>query len=159
MISDLAKADGRVQARTPEEIEAYEAELLKLPQVEVPLTHRFAPGVYMREVCMPAGSLIIGHEHRTEHLNIIFTGRATVMMDGEVQEIVGPCTLTSAPGVRKVLYIHEEMRWATIHPTEETDLNKLEELLIVKSASYTQHHADMKRLQSLIHLEIPGGAP
>ena len=102
---------------------------------------------------MPAGSLIIGHEHRTEHFNIVLSGRATVMMDGVISEIASPCVLKSAAGVRKVLYIHEEMRWATIHPTDETDLTKLEEMLIVKSASYQRHHEDMQKLRSILELE------
>lgn len=156
--AELTNTSAPVRASAPRDIEAREAELLHMPQVAVPLTHHFAPGVYLREVCMPAGSLIIGHEHRTAHLNTVLTGRATVMMDGVVKEIVAPCTFLSAPGVRKVLFIHEEMRWQTIHPTDETDLNKLEDLLIVKSASYLQHHEDMKQLQKLAGLEIAGGS-
>src|SRR5690242_10473496 len=63
-------------------IERLEAQLLSEPQLPAPVTHHFAPGVYMREIFMPAGAFVIGHEHRTEHLNVILTGRASVMMDG-----------------------------------------------------------------------------
>lgn len=157
MISLLESFTAPVPAPAPitsADIERREAELLKLPQVEVPLTHRFAPGVYMREVIMPTGALIIGHEHKTEHLNIISRGRALVMMDGDVSEVVGPCTLLSKPGVRKVLYIREEMQWATIHPTDETDLDKLAALLIVKSESYLQHLADADKLRQLATTDL-----
>lgn len=146
-----ALIDGPVTAAN---IERVEAELLKLPQVEIPLTHRFAPGVYMREVMMPAGAFVIGHCHKTRHLNIISQGRATVMMDGEVHEIVAPCVLTSEVNVRKVLYIHEDMIWATIHPTHETDLDKLEAELITKSPSYMRHLEDLQELKKLV-----GGSP
>lgn len=137
---------------TLSKIERFEAELLHLPQVDVPLTHRFAPGVYYREVLMPKDSLIIGHQHKTEHLNVVTTGRATVMMDGVVEEIVAPCVFVSKPGVRKVLLIHEDMRWATVHPTNETDLLKLEDELITKSASFLDHQknlADAERLKTI----------
>lgn len=127
-------------------LERVEAEMLKGPQIDVPLRHTFAPGVYMREVLMKAGAIVIGHEHKTEHLNIVQTGRATVMLNGEVEEIIAPFTFVSKPGVRKVLFIHEDMLWATIHPTEETDLTKLEEALIVKSESFKQHLADIEAL-------------
>lgn len=136
------------------EIEQLEAQLLKLPQVEVPVTHRFAPGVYMREVFMKAGTFVIGHCHKTEHLNIISHGRASVYMNGAVHEIVGPCTVVSGINVRKALYIHEDMLWATIHPTNETDLPKLEEELIIKSDSFQQHLADLEALKK--HLQTKG---
>ena len=126
-------------------IERAEAELLKLPQLDCPLTHKFAPGVYMREILMPAGSFIIGHEHKTEHFNVVLSGRARVMMDGVVEEIVGPCTFVSKPGVRKVLYILEDMRWATVHPTRETDLDKLDRKLIRKSEAWLSAN-EMKQL-------------
>lgn len=134
-------------------IEAAEARLLECPQVDMPLTHRFAPGVYFREIFMPAGTLVIGHEHKTEHFNVILSGSALVSMDGQVQRIVAPTVLVSKPGVRKMLLIQEDMRWATIHPTSETNLDALETELIVKSASWLnhQHHlADAQRLHAAL---------
>ncbi len=136
-------------------IERLEARLLQEPQVDCPIKHSFAPGVYMREIFMPAGSFIIGHEHRTEHLNVIRTGRASVMMDGIIHQLKAGDTILSQPGVRKVLYIHEDMSWATIHPIErepgkalsESDLDWLEEVLIVKSESYLEHLKDYEQLK------------
>jgi hypothetical protein len=52
-------------------------------------------------------------------------------MGGKVEWIEGPCTFVSAAGVRKVLFILEDMEWTTVHPTGETDLPKLEELLVL----------------------------
>lgn len=114
------------------QIEKLVAEMEVLPQVEMPLDHRFAPGVYLREIFMPAGTFVIGHEHKTEHFNIVLQGRATVMIDGVKHEIAAPHTFVSGPGVRKVLYIHEDMRWQTVHanPDEERDIASLEERLL-----------------------------
>lgn len=131
---------------TSDKVERLEGMLLPKDQVEIPLTHRFAPGVYLREVLMPAGTIVVGHAHNTEHFNIIIKGRATVMMDGVVQDIVAPQVLVSKPGVRKCLYIHEDMIWQTVHPTEETDLCILEDLLITKSETFLAHH-DLKLLK------------
>ena len=134
-------------------IEKLEATLLELPQIDCPLTHRFAPGVYLREIFMPAGTFVIGHEHKTEHFNVVIQGCALVTIDGEVQEIVAPRTFVSGAGVRKVLYIQEDMIWQTIHPTRETDLLKLEDELITKSASYVQHLEDLRTLKRLVNGE------
>lgn len=122
-----------------DQIENLERELLNLPQVECPLKHNFAPGVYMREITMPAGSLIIGHEHLTEHFNVVLTGKARVMINGVIEDLVAPCYFISKPNVRKVLYIVEEMKFATIHPTDETSVEVLENTLIRKSNSFIKH--------------------
>lgn len=119
-------------------IEQAEKALLEFPQLDCPLTHKFAPGVYLREIFMPAGTIVIGHEHKTAHFNVVLAGRARVMMDGVVEEIVAPCTFVSQPGVRKVLYILEDMRWATVHPTKETRIDKLERKLVKKSLAWVE---------------------
>ncbi len=132
-------------ARINRRIESMEAELLKVTQVEMPLTHRFASGVYLREIFMPAGTFVIGHQHNTEHFNIVISGRASVMIEGKVHQIVAPSIFKSGSDVRKVLFIHEDMRWLTVHPTDETDLDRLEEILITKSPSFLLHE-EMKNL-------------
>lgn len=101
------------------------------PQVECPLVHRFAPGVYLREIFMPAGSIVIGKIHKTRHFNVVLKGRChLVSEDGSVVELVAPCTFVSDAGVQKVLYIDEDTVWQTVHPTSETDLDKLDAELI-----------------------------
>lgn len=125
-----------------------EKRLLVLPQLDIPLVNRFAPGVYVREVTMPEGAFVIGHEHKTEHFNFVLSGRASVLMEGKVSQIEGPCIFVSGAGVRKVLYIHEEMRWATIHATTETDQDKLDDLLVTKSDAFLTHQ-EMLRIDEL----------
>lgn len=137
---------------TPEKIEEIEGMLLEFNQPEVPLVEAFAPGVYLREVFMRKGLMVIGHEHKTEHFNIVLTGRAMVMMNGTANLIQAPCTFISKPGVRKVLFIEEDMIWQTIHPTEETDKDKLEEMLITKSETFVRHQLeDVKKLKLLVN--------
>jgi len=132
---------------TMDKIEHLEGALIMLPQIDLPLAHYFAPGVYYREIFMPAGVFVIGHQHKTEHFNIVLTGSASVMIDGKVEVITAPCTFKSLPGVRKILYIHEDMRWATIHPTDVQDLGELEELLIIKSDTYKEHEPEIRKFQ------------
>lgn len=99
-------------------------------QVECPLKHHFAPGVYLREIFMPAGAIVIGKIHKTEHFNIIQKGRVSLIGEGETKILEGPCTFISKAGVQKVLYIHEDTVWSTIHITDERDLDRLEAQLI-----------------------------
>jgi hypothetical protein len=106
-------------------------ELQKMPQTDCPVTHHFAPGVYLREIFMPAGLVVIGKIHKTEHLNIIERGRCAIRHDdGSVEVLAAPLTFVSKAGVQKVLYILEDTVWKTIHPTATRDMEQLELELI-----------------------------
>ena len=107
-----------------------QTELAKEPQIELPLLHDFSKGVYLRQIMMPKGSLVLGKTHKTEHLNIVMSGSASVLIDGEVKFIKAPYVFNSGKGIKKILYIHEEMIWATVHVTEETNMDKLEKLMV-----------------------------
>lgn len=143
-------------SREAEKLEKLEAWLLsQKDQAPYELVHSFAPGIYLREIFMPApkgvhveegqlaGTLLIGHEHNFEHFNMVLSGRALVTIEGKVEEIVGPCYFKSGPGVRKVLWVVEDMRWVTIHPNEDEcrDIPTLEAKLIKPSETYNRFKA------------------
>jgi hypothetical protein len=105
--------------------------MAKMPQTACPVVHRFAPGVYLREISMPADTIVIGKIHKTEHFNILMQGACLIVHDdGRREELRAPMTFVSKAGVQKVLYILEDMIWQTVHVTPETDLVKLEAELI-----------------------------
>jgi len=106
-------------------------ELAGLPQRPAPVTHRFAPGVYLREIFMAADSVVIGRIHKTEHFNIILQGACLIVHDdGTREELRAPMTFVSKAGVQKVLYVLEDTIWQTVHPTNETDFDKLDHMLV-----------------------------
>lgn len=114
-----------------EQVEFIAIELAKYPQTNCPVVSRFAPGVYLREIFMPADTIVIGKVHRTEHFNVLIRGACLIVHDdGSREELRAPMTFVSKAGVQKVLYILEDMIWQTVHPTTETDLVKLEAELI-----------------------------
>ena len=47
-----------------EQIERLQAEMVKMPQVELQTEHFFVPGMYCRRVFRPAGTLIVGKVHK-----------------------------------------------------------------------------------------------
>lgn len=130
-------------------IETMERALLEAPQVDCPVTHRFAPGLYIREIFVPAGAVIVGHEHKAETLNILLQGAALVAHDGKVEEMVAPLTFNSAPGVRKAAVVLDDMVWINVHPnpTNETDPAKLEEMFIVKSDAFLEVQRQLELLK------------
>lgn len=105
-----------------------------LPDIQevCPVVHRFSDKVYIREIFMPAGTFIVGKTHKTRHFNIVLTGSADVMINGEIRFIQAPYTFESLEGSQKTLYIHQDCRWMTIHVNEddEKDTMVLEERYI-----------------------------
>ena len=105
--------------------------LADFPAVAIEPVHRFADGLYAREITIPSGTFLTGKIHRTRHLNIISAGEISVWTEGEpVRRIRAPFSFVAEPGTRRVGYAHEETVWTTIHATAETDLLKLEAALI-----------------------------
>lgn len=105
------------------------AALQKLPQADCAIVNHFAHGIYAREMTIPAGVVLTGAVHKTEHLNIISAGRIVVAGNGTRTEICAPCTFVSKPGTQRAGYALETTVWTTIHATEETDVEKLVTLL------------------------------
>ncbi|MFM0151448.1 hypothetical protein [Paraburkholderia sediminicola] len=107
-----------------------EAEVNKLPQVECPVWHHFAPGLYARQMLIRAGTVLTGAVHKTEHLCIV-SGDINVTTDDGVQRIRNlQLVIASKPGTKRAGYAHEDTIWTTVHATTETDLDKLVEELV-----------------------------
>lgn len=104
----------------------------ELVSQECPVVHRFTPGCYLREIFMPAGTRVIGKIHTTEHFNILLKGRVTVITAEGSEHIQAPYTFVSKAGVQKVVDIHEDCVWQTVHITKETDLEVIEKEVIAE---------------------------
>lgn len=140
---------GELKAIPKERVEKLEAAMLSLPQVECPVRNIFGPGLYVREMSAPAGALIIGHEHRNEHLCVLLQGTLRILRDdGTAEDVSAPATFTAKAG-RKIAYVLEDIIFQNIFATEERDLEKLEAALITKSDIWTQYQLEeqLKALQ------------
>lgn len=103
---------------------------------DFPVTHRYADGVYAREMFLPAGGIIVGKIHRFGHLNILTKGKCIVLTEFGVERLEAPCTFISKPGTKRVVGIIEDTVWTTLHgiePGEEGNPDKIEERIICKT--------------------------
>lgn len=96
-----------------------------------PVTHHYAPGLYARELFIPAGVVIVGKTHRHAHLNIISKGRIRVVSEFGAREVIAPCSFISEPGIKRAGYALEDTVWTTLHPTDKTDLAAIEAEVIM----------------------------
>ena len=106
-------------------VEALQDAMTDMPQVECPIRHFFAPGLYAREMTIPKGVTAVGAVHKTKHLTTISKGRILMMTDDGVMEITAPYTAISQAGIKRAAYALEDTVMTCYHPTDETDLDKL----------------------------------
>tara|TARA_R110000772_G_scaffold116890_1_gene222118 strand:- start:5902 stop:6315 length:414 start_codon:yes stop_codon:yes gene_type:complete len=121
-------------------IEGITKEFLEHPQVECPVTHNFAPDIYIREIFMPADTVVIGHKHLTEHFNVILKGKCRVIIGDVVEELTAPCTFVSGAGSQKIVNVLEDCIWQTVHsnPDNATDIDTLESRYVIKGVAITE---------------------
>jgi hypothetical protein len=139
-----------------EQIDKLEATMIaNFDEVDCPLTHIFTPGLYTRQIFMPAGTLIVSKIHKTEHPFIVSQGAVSVWIDdGEEIFIEAPYIGITKPGTRRVLYIHEDCTWTTIHanPDNENEI-EVEERIIDKHSNPLLSEAIKNKIQC--HLSAP----
>lgn len=110
---------------TPEEIasasdvERLEYQLAQMPDGYFPTEHLFLPGMYIRKIFMPAGSLLTSMQHKTTHPFVIAAGRLRVMDQVGAVEYEAPFVGVTEAGTKRVLYIHEDTTWLTFHANPE----------------------------------------
>jgi hypothetical protein len=109
-------------------IDSIQAAVERMPQVELPLTHRFTPGngsatgIYIRTIFMPKGALVVSKIHRTQHPFVVTKGCCLIwdsMAGGAAIIKAGHIGITM-PGTRRILYIYENTEWTTFHATDKT---------------------------------------
>ena len=115
-------------------VEALERAMESMPQVECPIEHHFAPGVYVRQMTMCKDVVLTGAVHKTEHLCILAKGRVHVVNNDEVREYVAPAVIAASKGTKRAITALEDSVWFNIHPTETVDLDKLVEELTESTA-------------------------
>lgn len=115
-------------------IDALDRAILERGQlVDQPTEHLFLPGLYVRRVLNPAGSLVTTKTHKTEHPFVLLSGVLWVRaLDGSVERMVAPRFGVTPPGTRRVLYAETDVVFLTIHPNPDDgqDLDAIEERLI-----------------------------
>lgn len=102
-----------------------------VPQAEVHTDHYFADGMYARVVFRNAGILVVGKVHKREHLYIVTKGSVAVTNgDGPAKVYEAGSVIVSPPGTERAVLALEDSICMTVHRTNLTDLDEIEEELI-----------------------------
>jgi len=120
-------------------LERLDAVLATVPQVDMPVTHRFSRGVYCRELLIPKDTVLTGRIHKYSQINILLSGEISVLTEHGIQRLKAPQVFESPAGAKRAGYAHEDTRWLTICGTDTTDPDVLEDELTTRS--YAEYDA------------------
>ena len=97
-----------------------------------PLKHTFADGVYIRQMDMQAGSVVIGAIHNHLHAWFLLTGSLAVVTEDTTEEFISPCYVLATPGSKRVIYALEDSIFVNVHknPDNIKDIKKLEDEIV-----------------------------
>ena len=110
----------------------------------LPIKHYFMDGVYVREMTMRKDSAVMGAIHKHLHMCFLLKGHVTVANEEETVDHIAPCFIISTPGIKRVLYAHEDSIWYKTHknPTNTTDVDQLEKEIV--AISYEEYEEYIK---------------
>ena len=113
-----------------EQINRLQAEMVKMPQIELPTEHYFAGGMYCRKVFRPAGTTIVGKVHKKAHLFLCAKGQILAWSETGMRTLNAGDVVESQPGTKRVTYAVEDSIGVTFHVTDKTDLDDIESELV-----------------------------
>ena len=110
----------------------------------IPIKHYFMDGVYIREMAMRKGIAVVGAIHKHLHMCFLLAGRITVVNEEETIDHIAPCFIVSTPGIKRVLYAHEDSIWFNTHknPSNTEDVKQLERDIV--AISYEEYEEYIK---------------
>ena len=97
-----------------------------------PLKHTFADGIYVRQMSMKPGSVVVGAIHKHLHVWFLLTGHLAVSTEDAIEEFIAPCYVVADPGSKRVIYAIEDSIFVNIHknPKNIKDIEKLEKEIV-----------------------------
>ena len=97
-----------------------------------PLKHTFADGIYIRQMDMETGSVVIGAIHNHLHVWFLLTGHLAVATEDSIEEFIAPCYVLAKPGSKRVIYAIEDSIFVNVHknPNNIKDIKKLEDEIV-----------------------------
>ena len=102
---------------------------------KLPLQHQFTPGLYLRTIFLPMGTVLTGKVHKDAHPVFLHYGIIELVTEfHSPMTLEGPYFFVSQPMVKRAAVAHTDVLWTTIHanPTDTQDLEQLEREIIAQ---------------------------
>lgn len=137
-----------------ETLHALERAIAKLPPVDLRTEHVFSEGVYMRLLWIPAGTVLTGKLHKSEHISICAMGEITVMTPTGMRRVSAPYTSVCPAGTKRAAFAHTDTLWINVHPNPDNERDP--DVLEAQFIEYEPHIAALNAQQRdrLLEVEI-----
>jgi quercetin dioxygenase-like cupin family protein len=99
-------------------------------QCDLGIVHHFSDGLYAKQMMIPKGFLAGMHAHTYGHLSILAKGKVIVRTDFEEKEYSAPACIEIKSSILHTIEALEDCHWFCIHATDETEVSKVDEVLI-----------------------------
>ena len=99
---------------------------------EVPIKHSFADQIYIRQMNLKKGHIIVGAVHNHLHAWFLLTGNVIINNNGKIIEHIAPCYTVSQPGSQRLIYALEDSIFVNVHknPTNTENIKELEKEIV-----------------------------
>ena len=117
------------QPNARQKAERMQAAMLGTEQVDCPIEHYFAPGMFAREMSIPRGVLVVGAVHKTTNISCLSAGTVRLITDaGYVDHTAPKKVLIKAGSKNQWLALDDAVLTNYFpNPDNETDIAKLVE--------------------------------
>lgn len=126
-----------------------EAELLKLPQVDMPVDHDFCNGLYARTMHIPAGTVLTGAIHKEESFFLVRKGELIVSTDNGPRTLKAGDMSVSKIGTKRAGIALTEVEVTTFHanPSNEQDPQALWDMFTIPAPAIALETAQKAQLE------------
>lgn len=112
--------------------------------------HYFANGAYVREMSVPANTVVVGRIHKYETINILLEGEIEIVNeDGTRKSLKAPHVFIAPPGNQKAAITITPVRWLNSMACKTTDHKEAEKLLTCETIQEYNKFADEQRALTL----------
>jgi hypothetical protein len=113
------------------------------------VTHHLADGVYVRELELPVGSVVLSRVHKRALVNIISKGYVIVVDSNGTNQYTAGSTFVSKAGTQRLVYALEDTIWNTAHVTDKTQPDEL-----VEDLTFDNYEEFISYSNTLTHQEL-----
>ena len=121
-----------------------------------PIKHTFSDGIYVREMFVPKGTMLVGKIIKQEHHIFLMSGKIAIITEDGEKIIEGPCNFIAKGGTKSVGYALTDVVWVNVHPnvTDTKNLKQLEKEIIVENYDEYNRYLETKKPISIKHFNL-----
>ena len=102
-----------------------------LERVDPEPIHYHTPELYGRRIVVPTGVVFTTKVHKSDHIAVCLRGHITIVDEhGVKKDVMAPDVFITPKGTQRVIYVHDEVEWLTVHHCEEQEIDRIEQALV-----------------------------